>query len=81
MWDECLRVVKSHGSSKEVSDVAKKWAESLGHDKGSKLLQKLGLIEAAIDFETDQGEFDTAFRLANNVAKHKLPDVHLKYAL
>lgn len=56
LWDEALRVVKSHGTSKEVSEVAKKWASSLGHEKGSRLLQKLGLIEAAIDFEADQSE-------------------------
>lgn len=78
MWDDALRVVKAHGTSREMSEVAKKYAESLGHEKGSKQLLKLGLVEAAIDFETDQGGFEEAFKLANSHAKHKLKDVHLK---
>jgi hypothetical protein len=36
------------------------------------------LLEAAIDFEADQGEYEEAFRLASTSARHKLPDVHLK---
>ena len=40
-----------------------------------------GLIEAAIDFEANSERFDDAFRLAENHARYKLPDVHLKFAL
>merc|ERR1711912_24454 len=50
-------------------------------EKGTQFLVKNGLIEAAIDFEANQERFDEAFRLANNHAKYKLPEVHLKYAL
>ena len=42
---------------------------------------KNGLIDAAIDFEANQERFTEAFDLANNHAKYKLPDIHLKYAL
>jgi len=49
LWDESLRVVKTHGSSKEVNDFVKRWAESMGKEKGIKLLMKLGMTESAID--------------------------------
>lgn len=49
LWDEALRVCKTHGSSKEVNEFAKRWAESMGKDKGIKLLMKLGMNESAID--------------------------------
>lgn len=81
MWEDALRVVKTNGSVRDLGDVAKKWAESLGHEKGVQQLLKLGLIEAAIDFESDQGNFEEAFRLSNTQARHKIQDVHLKYAL
>jgi intraflagellar transport protein 172 len=53
----------------------------MGIEKGTQFLLKNGLIEAAIDFEANQEKFEEAFRLANNHAKYKLPEVHLKYAL
>jgi len=59
-WEEALRVVKTHGSSKEVNDFAKRWAESMGKDNGIKLLMKLGLIESAIDYLIDLKDFEEA---------------------
>lgn len=81
MWEEALRVAKTNGSQKELGDIAVKVAENMGTEKGTQFLLKNGLIEAAIDFEANQSRFDEAFRLANNHAKYKLPEVHLKYAL
>lgn len=81
MWDESLRVAKSNGTKKELGEVAIKIAEIMGTDRGTQFLIKNGLIEAAIDFEANQEKFDDAFKLAENHARYKLPDVHLKYAL
>lgn len=44
------------------------------------MLQRLNLVDALIEYQSDRNEFDEAFRLANQHAKHKLPDVHYKYA-
>lgn len=80
LWDEALRVCKTHGSSKEVNDFAKRWAESMGKENGIKLLMKLGMYESAIDYLVDLKNFDEAYTMANMNAKHKVNDVHLKHA-
>jgi intraflagellar transport protein 172 len=38
LWEEAIRVCRSNGSDKESCELAKKWAESLGPEKG---LEKL----------------------------------------
>mgnify|MGYP000140699940 FL=1 len=83
MWDEALRVAKGYGGPKEIAEVARKWAEteSVRGEGGSQLLLRQGLVEAALEFEVDQGNFKEAFRLAENNCRHRLPDVHLSYAL
>ena len=81
MWEEAIRVAKSNGTSKDLAEIAKKWAQTMDRDQGVKLLTKLGLVDAAIDFVCDKKDFPEAFRLADASAKYKLPDVHLKYAL
>lgn len=81
LWEEALRVAKANGTKKELGEVAIKIAERMGTDRGTQFLIKNGLIEAAIDFEANQEKFDDAFKLAENHARYKLPDVHLKYAL
>jgi intraflagellar transport protein 172 len=81
LWEEALRVAKANGSQKELGEIAIKVAENMGIEKGTQFLIKNGLIEAAIDFEANQERFTEAFKLAENHAKYKLPEVHLKYAL
>jgi intraflagellar transport protein 172 len=81
MWEEALRVAKANGSQKELGEIAIKVAENMGLEKGTNFLIKNGLIEAAVDFEANQERFEEAFKLAENHAKYKLPEVHLKYAL
>jgi intraflagellar transport protein 172 len=81
LWDEALRVAKANGTKKELGEVAIKIAERMGSERGTQFLIKNGLIEAAIDFEANSERFDDAFRLAENHARYKLPDVHLKFAL
>ena len=81
MWEEALRVAKSYGGPKEIAEIARKWAATVGGEGGSKLLIKQGLVEAALEYEVDNRNFEEAFRLAENNCRHRLPDVHLRYAL
>jgi intraflagellar transport protein 172 len=80
-WDEAIRIAKFHGGVQASQRVAYAWALSIGGAEGSKLLTRLGLIEQAIDYATESGNFDHAFELANNSLKSKVPEVHLKHAL
>lgn len=80
MWDDAIRVAKSHGGQKEIADISVKIAEAMGPNLGRQFLIKNGLIDAAIDFEANRKNFDEAFNLANQ-AIYKKPDVHLKFAL
>ncbi|CAG9326113.1 unnamed protein product [Blepharisma stoltei] len=82
MWDEALRLAKAYGGPKEIAEVARKWAEThAGKGGGSDLLMKQGLVEAALEFEVEQRNYDAAFRLAEAHCRHRLNDVHLSYAL
>lgn len=44
------------------------------------MLLKMNLVDAVIEHLSDLNEFDEAFKMANANAKHKIRDVHLKYA-
>ena len=79
MREDALRVAKANGNTKELGEIAIKIAENMEGEKGTQFLIKNGLIEAAVDFEANQERFDDAFKLANNHAKYKLPEVHLKF--
>ena len=81
MWDEAIRVAKFHGGIDASKRVAVSWARSLGGEAGNKLLQKLGLIEQAIEWAIAANNFEHAFELARRNMKGLLPDVHLKHAL
>jgi hypothetical protein len=80
-WDEAIRVAKIHGGQEASLRVAYAWALSIGGMEGRNLLTRLGLIELAIDYAIEIGDFDYAFELATNSMKKKLPDVHFKHAL
>ena len=51
----CLsgQVSKSHGGPTAAKQVAYLWAKNLGGDSAVKLLTKFGLLEAAIDYATE----------------------------
>ena len=51
MWDDAYRVVRSNGTNKELTEFALKWAEGQGSENGTKLLLKLGLLDAAVEFK------------------------------
>ncbi len=40
----------------------------------------MNLVDAVVEYLSDKGEFEEAFKMANLHAKHKIRDVHLKYA-
>ena len=81
LWDDAIRVAKGHGGVNASKQVAYAWAVSLGGEAGAKLLTKFGLIEQAIDYATESGNFEQAFQLARTSMKTKLPEVHLKHAM
>ena len=81
LWDEAVRVAKQHGGVHASKKVAYAWAVSLGGEAGAKLLAKFGLIDQAIEYATESGNFDHAFALAQASKQDKVPEVHLKYAM
>lgn len=81
LWDEAYRVAKAHGGQTAAKQVAYLWAKSLGGDSAVKLLNKYGLLDAAIDYAAENCAFEFAFELARIAMKDRLPDIHLKYAM
>ena len=81
MWDEAYRVAKAQGGPTAAKPVAYLWAKNLGGDSAVKLLNKFGLLDAAIDYAAENCAFDFAFELCTVAMKEKLPDVHLKHAM
>ncbi|KAJ3234644.1 hypothetical protein HDU78_005723 [Chytriomyces hyalinus] len=81
MYEDAYRVAKSYGGSNSTKQVAYLWARSLGGESAVKLLTKFGLLEAAIDFATENGAFDFAFELSRFADKFKLSDIHYKHAM
>nr|XP_060478952.1 intraflagellar transport protein 172 homolog [Panthera onca] len=81
LWEEAYRVAKAHGSTNAHKHVAYLWAKSLGGESAVRLLNKLGLLEAAIDHAADNCSFEFAFELSRLALKHKTPEIHLRYAM
>lgn len=81
LYEEAYRVAKASGGAQGAKQVAYLWARSLGGESAVKLLSKLGLIDSAIDFASENGAFDFAFELARFSDKGKLADVHYKHAM
>eukprot|EP00191_Tetraselmis_sp_GSL018_P001208 CAMPEP_0177614748 /NCGR_PEP_ID=MMETSP0419_2-20121207/22933_1 /TAXON_ID=582737 /ORGANISM="Tetraselmis sp., Strain GSL018" /LENGTH=1707 /DNA_ID=CAMNT_0019112051 /DNA_START=174 /DNA_END=5298 /DNA_ORIENTATION=- len=81
MWDDALRVAKLFGGVNGGKQVAYAWAVSLGGEEGAALLSKFGLVDQAIEYAIESGAFAHAFELTRASAKHKLPEVHEKYAM
>jgi len=84
-WNDAIRVAKAHGGLTAWKKVAIEWAKQYtGGEAGVKLLSKLGLIEDAIDYAMDGEFWEIAFemaRSAGNNMSHKLPQIHMKYAI
>lgn len=61
--------------------VAYAWATSLNEDEAAALLRRLNMGEGVVEYAMEIGAFNHAFQIAQLAAKHKLADVHLKYAM
>ncbi|XP_070555163.1 intraflagellar transport protein 172 homolog [Ptychodera flava] len=81
MWDESYRIAKAHGGVTAAKQVAYLWAKSLGGDSAVKLLNRFGLLEAAIDYAAENCAFEFAFDLARSGMKNKMNDIYLKHAM
>jgi len=77
MWEDAVRVCKLYSSDKETCELAKQWAETLGPDAGMKMLLKMNLVDAVIEYLCSRFEFEEAFKMAKQNAKHKISDVHI----
>eukprot|EP00929_Paragymnodinium_shiwhaense_P046200 TRINITY_DN2351_c0_g3_i1.p1 TRINITY_DN2351_c0_g3~~TRINITY_DN2351_c0_g3_i1.p1 ORF type:complete len:1765 (+),score=574.01 TRINITY_DN2351_c0_g3_i1:160-5454(+) len=84
-WEDAKRVAKLHGGKASFDKVVMAQAHATFKEKGCEagalLLAQHGLVEVAIDYALEHANFQHAFDLATQSAKHKLPDVHLKKAL
>jgi intraflagellar transport protein 172 len=78
-FEEAYRVAKINGGSSAAKQIAYLWAKSIGGDAAIRLLNKFGLLEAAVDFAVDNHNFEYAFELATG-DKTKLYTVYFKYA-
>ena len=56
LWEEAIRCCRINGTEKDTSEIAKKWAESLGREEGIKMLRKHNLIDAHIEYLIDRRE-------------------------
>lgn len=81
LWEDAIRVCRQNGSENETFELAKKWAETLGSESGMKMLLKLNMVDVIIQYLSDRHDFEEAFKMARANAKHKVGDVHVKYAL
>jgi intraflagellar transport protein 172 len=81
MWEEALRVAKQNGNKNEINEISKKWVANMPKDQAIKMLLSMNLGEAAIDILCDNKEYEAAFKLAEQHARYKLPDVHFKFAM
>eukprot|EP01116_Phalansterium_solitarium_P017851 TRINITY_DN4518_c0_g1_i1.p1 TRINITY_DN4518_c0_g1~~TRINITY_DN4518_c0_g1_i1.p1 ORF type:complete len:1449 (+),score=743.80 TRINITY_DN4518_c0_g1_i1:1439-5785(+) len=80
-WQEALRVAKQYGGQQASTQVACVWARSVGGEAGINLLMKFGLLEAAVEYSMEIGQFKRAEEICRASLKKKLPDVFLKHAM
>jgi intraflagellar transport protein 172 len=80
-WEDAHRVAGDQGGPAAAKQVAFLWARTLGGESAVKLLNKFGLLEAAIDYACESVQFEHAFELARLAAQHKTNDIHYKYGM
>ena len=81
LWEDAIRVAKRYGGKDAAHQVAYAQAMSLGGDEGAKLLNQKGMIEEAIDYACELGNFEHAMDVAKKHKPEKVNDVQLKRAL
>ena len=55
MWEEAVRCSKLYGKDDYTCELAKRWAETLGPEQGMKMLLKMNLVDAVIEYLSDRG--------------------------
>eukprot|EP00899_Mesostigma_viride_P028336 jgi/Mesvir1/8688/Mv02626-RA.1 len=80
-WEEAIRIAKAYGGPTASKQLACAWAAAVGGEEGARLLTRNGLVEQAIEYAMESGAFALAFELTRASMSHKLPEVHLKYAM
>lgn len=79
-WEDGYRVAKQKGTDGASNQVAYMWAKSMPVESAVRLLSKLGLLETAVGFACDSGQFDFAMDLCKFAGK-STEEVHLKIAM
>ncbi|KAL9903021.1 intraflagellar transport protein 172 homolog [Glossina fuscipes] len=79
-WEDGYRVAKQHGTDGANNQVAYMWAKSLPVERAVRLLTKLRLLETAVGFACDSGQFEFAMDLCRFAGK-PTDEVHLKIAM
>ncbi|XP_068142396.1 LOW QUALITY PROTEIN: intraflagellar transport protein 172 homolog [Drosophila tropicalis] len=79
-WEDGYRVAKQKGTEGASQQVAYMWAKSMPLESAVRLLSKLGLLDTAVDFACDSGQFEFAMELCRFAGK-PTDEVHLKIAM
>ncbi|KAH8278227.1 hypothetical protein KR044_002922 [Drosophila immigrans] len=79
-WEDGYRVAKQKGSEGASQQVAYMWAKSMPVESAVRLLSKLGLLDTAVGFACDSGQFEFAMELCRFAGK-STDEVHLKLAM
>lgn len=79
-WEDGYRVAKQKGTDGASNQVAYMWAKSMPVESAVRLLTKLGLLDTAVGFACDSGQFDFAMDLCRFAGK-STDEVHLKIAM
>ena len=79
-WEDGYRVAKQKGSEGASNQVAYMWAKSMPVESAVRLLTKLGLLDTAVGYACDSGQFEFAMDLCR-IAGKSTDEVHLKIAM
>ncbi|KAH8365613.1 hypothetical protein KR093_002735 [Drosophila rubida] len=79
-WEDGYRVAKQKGTEGASQQVAYMWAKSMPLESAVRLLSKLGLLDTAVGFACDSGQFEFAMELCRFAGK-PTDEVHLKIAM
>ncbi|XP_030372622.1 intraflagellar transport protein 172 homolog [Scaptodrosophila lebanonensis] len=79
-WEDGYRVAKQKGTEGASHQVAYMWAKSMPVESAVRLLTKLELLDTAVGFACDSGQFDFAMDLCRLAGK-STDEVHLKIAM
>ncbi|XP_055687572.1 intraflagellar transport protein 172 homolog [Lutzomyia longipalpis] len=79
-WEDAYRVAKQKGGEGASNQVAFMWAKSLPIEGAARLLTKMGLLDSALQFSCEAGQFDFALELCRITGKSS-EEIHLRMAM